>query len=71
MQPGNEPAGHSPRRRRLYPLPPPLLVFTPVILRPLRRSVPRYEDYLNSQITGTDMYYLEDEELARHLVELG
>lgn len=32
---------------------------------------PRYEDYLDSQITGTDMYYLEDLELARQLVELG
>jgi hypothetical protein len=31
----------------------------------------RYEDYLDSQITGTDMYYLEDMELARQLVELG
>jgi len=31
----------------------------------------RYEEYLDSQITGTDMYYLEDIELARHLVELG
>lgn len=30
-----------------------------------------YEDYLDSQITGTDMYYLEDLELARQLVELG
>ena len=30
-----------------------------------------YEDYLDSQITETDMYFLEDEELARHLVELG
>lgn len=32
---------------------------------------PSYEGYLDSQITGTDMYYLEDVELARHLVELG
>jgi hypothetical protein len=31
----------------------------------------RYEEYLDSQISGTDMYYLEDVELARHLVELG
>jgi hypothetical protein len=30
-----------------------------------------YEDYLDSQITELDMYYLEDEELARQLVELG
>ena len=31
----------------------------------------RYEDYLDSQINATDIYYLEDVELARHLVELG
>ncbi|XP_062874154.1 cilia- and flagella-associated protein 299 [Trichomycterus rosablanca] len=30
-----------------------------------------YEDFLDSQITQTDLYYLEDEELARQLVELG
>mmetsp|Transcript_15759 Transcript_15759/g.46582 ORF Transcript_15759/g.46582 Transcript_15759/m.46582 type:complete len:239 (-) Transcript_15759:358-1074(-) len=30
-----------------------------------------YEDYLDNQITATDMYYLEDVELARSLVELG
>eukprot|EP00833_Pecoramyces_ruminatium_P015889 jgi/Orpsp1_1/1189921/evm.model.d7180000075465.2 len=30
-----------------------------------------YEDYLDSQITPLDMYYLEDKELARQLVELG
>jgi len=30
-----------------------------------------YEDYLDSQINETDLYYLEDEELARQLVELG
>ena len=30
-----------------------------------------YEDFLNSQITSTDLYYLEDEEVARDLVELG
>ena len=30
-----------------------------------------YEDYLDSQISQTDMYYLEDEDLARQLVELG
>ncbi|XP_064395308.1 cilia- and flagella-associated protein 299-like [Halichondria panicea] len=29
-----------------------------------------YEDYLDSQITPTDLFYLEDEELARQLVEL-
>ena len=30
-----------------------------------------YEDYLDSQISTTDIYYLEDEDLARQLVELG
>ena len=30
-----------------------------------------YEDFLDSQISSTDLYYLEDEELARQLVELG
>ncbi|CAM9624704.1 unnamed protein product, partial [Chrysoparadoxa australica] len=30
-----------------------------------------YEDYLYSQVTETDTYYLEDEDLARQLVELG
>ncbi|KAF7257531.1 hypothetical protein EG68_04258 [Paragonimus skrjabini miyazakii] len=30
-----------------------------------------YEDFLDSQITATDLFYLEDEELARQLVELG
>mmetsp|Transcript_26475 Transcript_26475/g.57763 ORF Transcript_26475/g.57763 Transcript_26475/m.57763 type:complete len:239 (+) Transcript_26475:157-873(+) len=30
-----------------------------------------YEDYLDNQITSTDMYYLVDVELARSLVELG
>jgi len=30
-----------------------------------------YEDYLDSQVTDTDMFFLEDEELARQLVELG
>lgn len=30
-----------------------------------------YEDYLDSQITPVDLYYLEDKELARQLVELG
>ena len=27
-----------------------------------------YEDYLDSQISTTDIYYLEDEDLARQLV---
>lgn len=30
-----------------------------------------YEDYLDSQLTSTDMAYLGDEEMARQLVELG
>ncbi|XP_045043219.1 cilia- and flagella-associated protein 299 isoform X2 [Desmodus rotundus] len=30
-----------------------------------------YEDYLDSQITDEDLYYLEDEDLAHQLVELG
>ncbi|CAF0774815.1 unnamed protein product [Brachionus calyciflorus] len=30
-----------------------------------------YEDFLDSQISTLDLYYLEDEELARQLVELG
>ncbi|KAI9101340.1 hypothetical protein DFS34DRAFT_614057 [Phlyctochytrium arcticum] len=30
-----------------------------------------YEEYLDSQITPIDLYYLEDKELARQLVELG
>ena len=30
-----------------------------------------YEDYLDRQVTNTDLFYLEDVELARQLVELG
>lgn len=30
-----------------------------------------YEDYLDSQLTATDLNYLEDEDMARQLVELG
>merc|ERR1719198_2297588 len=30
-----------------------------------------YEDYLDSQITGQDRFYLEEDELARQLVEIG
>ena len=37
----------------------------------LQRTTRRYEQYLDSQITARDMYYLEDVELVRHLVELG
>lgn len=29
-----------------------------------------YEDYLDSQTSPIDMYYLEDKQLARQLVEL-
>lgn len=36
-----------------------------------RSSRIRYEDYLDNQVTPVDMYYLEDEEMARQLVELG
>ncbi|CEG46919.1 Protein of unknown function DUF4464 [Plasmopara halstedii] len=32
---------------------------------------PTYEDYLDSRLSETDRFYLEDEELARQLVELG
>ena len=30
-----------------------------------------YEDYLDSQLTPTDLSYLENEDMARQLVELG
>ncbi|CAF4891209.1 unnamed protein product, partial [Rotaria socialis] len=30
-----------------------------------------YEEFLDSQVTRLDLSYLEDEELARQLVELG
>ncbi|XP_036384010.1 cilia- and flagella-associated protein 299 [Megalops cyprinoides] len=30
-----------------------------------------YEDFLSSQVTSLDLYYLEDEDVARQLVELG
>merc|ERR1711865_1287189 len=30
-----------------------------------------YEDYLDYQITPTDRFYLEEDELARQLVEIG
>ena len=37
-----------------------------------RRASPcRYEQYLDSQITNRDIYYLEDVDVVRHLVELG
>ncbi|KAL6756725.1 hypothetical protein V8C86DRAFT_2643583 [Haematococcus lacustris] len=38
---------------------------------PIADEYGTYEDYLDNQITATDMFYLEDVELARHLVELG
>ena len=34
-------------------------------------SFTTYEDFLDSQITQQDLFYLEDEELGRQLVELG
>ena len=34
-------------------------------------SFATYEDFLDSQITQQDLFYLEDEELGRQLVELG
>ncbi|VDO15073.1 unnamed protein product [Rodentolepis nana] len=37
----------------------------------IAREFESYEDYLDSQITDTDLFYLEDEELARKLVEFG
>ncbi len=42
-----------------------------LVLTFLMHTCSRYEEYLDSQITSTDMYYLEDVGLARHLVELG
>ncbi|EFJ44055.1 hypothetical protein VOLCADRAFT_82997 [Volvox carteri f. nagariensis] len=38
---------------------------------PIADEFATYEDYLDSQINSTDVYYLEDVELARQLVELG
>ena len=42
-----------------------------IIQSPLVTLACSYEDYLDNQITATDMFYLEDVELARQLVELG
>ena len=42
-----------------------------IIVRDGFSEFPTYEDYLDDQITPTDLFYLEDEELARQLVELG
>ena len=30
-----------------------------------------YEDYLDSQLSDIDLFYLEDEDIGRQLVELG
>ena len=30
-----------------------------------------YEDYLDSQLSDVDLFYLEDEDIGRQLVELG
>ncbi|KAA6354217.1 MAG: hypothetical protein EZS28_050256, partial [Streblomastix strix] len=30
-----------------------------------------YEDYLDTQISEDDLFYLEDQDLAREMVELG
>mmetsp|Transcript_5767 Transcript_5767/g.9997 ORF Transcript_5767/g.9997 Transcript_5767/m.9997 type:complete len:237 (-) Transcript_5767:573-1283(-) len=38
---------------------------------PIADEFSNYEEYLDNQITATDMFYLEDVELARQLVELG
>lgn len=38
---------------------------------PIADEYATYEDYLDNQITASDMFYLEDVELARALVELG
>ncbi|XP_055334733.1 uncharacterized protein LOC129585869 [Paramacrobiotus metropolitanus] len=35
------------------------------------KKFPNYEDFLNSQINETDMYYLEDRGIARTIKELG
>ena len=35
------------------------------------RSYATYEDYLDEQVTDRDLFYLNDEEMARELVELG
>ena len=48
------------------------LLLTKHVTNPsLIRTHYSYEDYLDKQITPTDLYYLEDIELARQLVELG
>ncbi len=42
-----------------------------VVEDPIVTEFNMYEDYLDKQITSTDLFYLEDTELARQLVELG
>lgn len=37
-------------------------------LRDKAAAFSSYEDYLDSQVSELDMFYLEDEELARHLI---
>ncbi|CAH8440998.1 unnamed protein product [Dicrocoelium dendriticum] len=43
----------------------------PIALDTAVTQFKNYEEFLDSQITPTDLFYLEDEELARQLVELG
>ena len=31
----------------------------------------KYEDYLDAQMSDEDLFYLEDKELARQLIEVG
>jgi hypothetical protein len=47
-------------------VPPPLTGLDAIV-----DSFATYEDYLDSQVTPVDMYYLENEQMARQLVELG
>ncbi|BBN04765.1 cilia- and flagella-associated protein 299 [Marchantia polymorpha subsp. ruderalis] len=64
-------AGPPPRkkdRKKQEPLGP---TFTAVTGNAIIQEFDTYEDYLDSQITLTDMFYLEDLELARQLIELG
>ena len=46
--------------------PPPLTGLDAIV-----NEFPTYEDYLDNQVTPVDMYYLENEQMARQLVELG
>lgn len=43
----------------------------PIALDTAVTKFKNYEEFLDSQITANDLFYLEDEELARQLVELG